>query len=272
MPGITKRKLKSGKTKYEISQSWLSTALTCPEQARLEMLKELPRRETDATAIGTAMHHGIWAVLSGECSTDDGERLAIENFEQTVETGIEWVQIKTPATAIETVKRVYWTWANEILPQLPHTVGVEVPFTVPLYENESSVVDLKGTIDYIGVEDGNGEESIVLWDWKTANQPYVHWEKQRWAIQPTVYTYAATHMYDQPVSEFNFGICMKQNQSMQVVSVTRHEGDWEFLKEQVQSLIYLIEADLPKWPLRDQHVLCSEKWCPVWTSCKGKHV
>ena len=268
MPGIGLRTLEDGRLEITPSQSWLSTAFNCLEQARLEMVNELPRVETDATAIGTSMHAGIEHVLRGG-TVDEGEVIAIDTFDALAAAPeFEWVQIKTAETAWATVSRVYWSWANEILPQLPDTWSVEHLFDVNLYEDSEVVVRLKGAMDFVG---GYNDQPCV-WDWKTANRPYEPWEKERWAIQPTVYTYALAQEYGGDSYEFTYAVCLKSRQDVQIITVERNTGHWEWLKQQIGSLVHLIRADLPVWPLRDQHALCSPKWCSVYASCKGAHV
>jgi hypothetical protein len=259
-----------GRTLIVPSQSWLNTAMNCPEQARMEMLGVLPRVETDATAIGTAMHAGIEAVLRDGLNPEDGVQHAIAEFTRLTELDeFRWVQIKTMDTAVATVQRVFWSWANEILPQLPDTIAIEHKFDEVLYENDSLQVRLQGAIDFIG-EDYNGNPCV--WDWKTANRPYEAWEKERWAIQPTVYTYALSKMYGGDNYEFTYAICLKSRQDTQLVTVTRHSGHWDWMREQIASVVHLVQADLPRWPLRDQSALCSPKWCSNWDNCKGAHI
>lgn len=269
MPGIEVSKLADGRTLIVPSQSWLGTAFNCMEQARLEMVGGLPRVETDATAIGTAMHAGIEAVLRGE-DFDGGLSVAVEKMEELAQQeNFKWVQVKTLPTAVDTVTRVFIAWVNNIYPQLPDMLAVEHPFDVSLHEDDDLVIRLKGTMDFLGTgEDGKP----CVWDWKTANRPYDAWEKERWAIQPTVYCHALAQEYGDDEYEFTFAVSIKRDGSSQVITVKRNAGHSEWLRRQVLSLAHVIKADLPIWPLRDQHALCSDKWCPVYQSCKGSHV
>lgn len=271
MPGIDIRTLDDGRTEITPSQSWLGTAFNCMEQARLEMVGKMPRVETDATAIGTSMHTGIEAVLRDGATLDEGEAIARATFETLSQLDeFKWVQVKTAETALNTVSRVYWSWANDILPQLPDTIAIEHKFDVKLYENDEFVIRLKGAMDFVGMEH---EDKPVIWDWKTANRSYEPWEKERWAIQPTIYTYALAQEYGEDKEyDFTFGVCLKTRQDVQIVTVKRNIGHWNWLQQQVLSFVHLIRADLPIWPLRDQHALCSSKWCSVYASCKGAHV
>lgn len=271
MPGIEiLQDADGGPTTYVMSQSWLNTFQNCPEQARLEMCGQMPRVETDATAIGTAVHAGIETVLCGG-SSNEGEEVALATFSGLSKmTEFQWVSIKTPETALETIKRCYWAWWNEVYPQLGNTVAVEKEFTSTLWQGPDCTVLLKGTIDLID-EDPEGKPMIV--DWKTANRPYEAWEKERWAIQPTVYSHAVDEMYGGKYDEYEFtyAVMMKSRQDVQWVTVKRDARHWAWLREQTLAIVRMIEAELPMWPLRDQHALCSPKWCPVYAECKGAH-
>ena len=47
-----------------VRQSWLNDVMLCPERARLGTLFPLSRQGSDATIIGTAVHHGIETLLT----------------------------------------------------------------------------------------------------------------------------------------------------------------------------------------------------------------
>lgn len=268
MPGIDLATTDDGRLQITPSQSWLNTAFNCMEQARLEMAGDLPRVETDATAIGTAMHAGIESVLRGESSTQSGIHVALAKFTELSQSeNFQWVQIKTMDTALATVERVYTVWSEEVLPQLPDTIAVEHPFDFVLHEDDEHVIRLKGSIDFLG-EGYDGKPCV--WDWKTANRPYEAWEKERWAIQPTAYCGALINEYGDDTYEFTYAVCMKQKGTAQLVTVTRNSQHLRWLSQQIMSIVHMIKADLPVWPLRDQHALCSDKWCPVYQSCKGQ--
>lgn len=267
MPGIKVDKLEDGRTLLQPSQSWLNTFLNCPELARQEMIGVTPRKETDATAIGTAVHTAFEEVLLGG-SVGDAESTAIAKFEELTELeNFEWVQIKTKDTAIDTVRRVYWTWANEVLPQLPPVVAVEKSFDVVLHEDERYVIRLKGTMDALF----EGRDGPEVKDWKTAGRKWDESEV-RWKVQPTIYTYAIGCEYGlDDEYEFDFVVMVKSRQEFQIITTKRDKRHWSFLKDQLLVIGNLIDADLPVWPLRDQHHLCSGKWCPVYDNCRGAH-
>ena len=251
------------------SQSWINTFLLCPEQARLEMMGLLPRKESDATAIGSAMHAGIEAVLGG-ASITDGEAAAIDTLEELIALPtFEWVQIKTRDTAAKTLQRVYYTWANEVYPQLPGPRAIEHKFDIEIGIVNGRLLRIKGAIDYI-------DELGDVWDWKTAasDRMWEQWSVDRYKIQPTVYTLALAHEendFETP-RDFHYCVMFKPSQAHSIYSTTRTQAHWDWLTRQCKSIAYMLDADLPVWPMNDQHALCSQKWCTAWSSCKGAHL
>ena len=256
-------------TVYTFHQSWLNTYMNCPEQARLDT----HAGHTDATAIGTALHWAAEGVLRHGWGLAEARRQAVLMFTDLVneDAGVRFVQVKTPDTAIAYLSSCVDAWWHDVYPCLGAPVAIEHEFSVWLDDYDGIEVRLGGTIDYV---DDNG----IIWDWKTAGDADKYgrkaWEHKRWSIQPTVYTYAWHHLTDE-YAPFVFAACLKgpQRKPAQFVTVERAEGHWEWLRKQIRTIIDQAHAspDGP-WPLRDQHVLCSPKWCPVWDQCKGKHV
>jgi hypothetical protein len=145
----------------------------------------------------------------------------------------------------------------------------EHTFTVPIATRDHVELYLTGTIDGV-------RPMQYLVDWKTAARPYKRWERQRWAIQPTVY-YAAAR-WQGLIGEhglFKYVIFEKSLKVLepQVIEVTRGPGHVDWLTETLWTCydLWVAHPDGP-WPLNDQHALCSEKWCPFWTTCKGRFV
>lgn len=254
---------------YTLSQSWINTFMNCPEQARLEMEGLLPRKESDATAIGTAMHSSIESVLRDGTSMEEAVKAGHETLERLMDLAeFQFIQVKTPETMFKTFDRVFHTWGNEIYPQLPQVQFVEHPFDVSLCETPTATIRLKGSIDFV-------DEFNEIWDWKTANRPYDQWEVDRFKIQPTAYTYGLFMSTDLELPEpltFNYAVMMKSKQDCMVLTTQRDSGHWLWLQEQCKVIVELIESNLSRWPLNDQHALCSPKWCTAWDRCKGEHI
>lgn len=264
--------LEDGRTEITMHQSWLNTFANCPELARRTAFDGLDDPGSDATAIGTGLHSGAEHHLLTGAAFDACYDMAVESFRHEVSLdGFQWVQVKNESTALTYLRVCLMTWFSDILPQLGTPVAVEHRFKVPLYEDDKHVVMLGGTIDYV-------DDLGLIWDWKTAMDADKYgkrkqWEYKRWSIQPTPYTYAWHHETGE-YAPFIFAVTLKgaQQKPAQFVTVERNETHWAWMERQVRGIVTLWEAGLSEWPLRDTHVLCSPRWCPAWTTCKGKYV
>lgn len=250
---------------HTFHQSDFNTFFKCPEQLRLKLAGELPRRTSDAAYVGTAMHDAIEVVLRGGSRTDGHDRIA-ERWLNPPDD-LEMVQVKNLATAQAQSHRCFDAWVEHVHPQLTVPVWIEERFKVLLHEDDERTIWLGGTVDYV-------DEVLGLWDWKTAGRAYEGWEVDRFHIQPTVYSYAwATITLDYEPHDWTYAVMVKGSQpKVQFVRTQRHGGHWTWLRKQAIAMARLIEADLPQWPLHDQGWWCSAKWCPVWSQCKGAHV
>lgn len=254
-----------GRWHHKLRQSWLKTFTTCPERARREHTGEMEKVESDAANVGTAVHSAIETCLQDPLNEAD----AVEVFNMTFSDLMEsphWRWIKYN----ETSARAFGTtcvrhWHREVYPTLPtEGLRLELQFDVPFYEDDERVIDLSGTIDYF---DG------TLRDWKTSGgMPWLKWEHERWDLQPTIYTYASTllGLTKGPVIPFEFVVLSAKG--VDRITVNRRPADWDWLAERCLDAARMIEADLPAWVRNDAHALCSAKWCPAWSTCKGEFV
>jgi hypothetical protein len=262
-----------GRRLHRFRQSSLNSLDDCTEKARLIMSGEMPASSSDATAAGTAVHLGI--ELAVQSIIDDGVVLGLDAISEAahaeldeliVEPGFQWVQMKEGAVR-SFIDKALVRFYDDVLPTLK-PVAAEATFgPLVLHEDSKRVIECTGTIDYID-EEG-------LKDWKTAGRPYEPWEKQRWAIQPTVYTLCAAkaQLIDMaPEIPFEYVVLIKGGTvGLQRITVTRHEGDWNWLIDKCVTIAELIEAQIPSWPKQDNTALCSPKFCGAWYRCKGKH-
>lgn len=261
--------LEDGRKEITLRQSWLNTFFNCPELARREAFEGLESVETDATAIGTAMHAGAELAVTGAYNYKSCLDYALSEFERLAPE-VRWVQVKRKDTALQYVQTCFDTWWADVRPLLGEPLGIEHTFNVVLWEDDDYVVRLSGTMDFV-------DDLSIIWDWKSAANADKYgrnaWEHKRWSIQPTVYTYA-WWVETGEVVPFTFAACLKgfTRRPAQFVTVTRDQTHWDWLGQQIRPIIDLWEADLKVWPLRDQHVLCSPKWCPAWDTCKGQAV
>jgi hypothetical protein len=265
--------------KVWVRQSWLNDIMICPERSRLAVTLPEWRMGSDATHIGTAVHAGIEHYLTHD-EADKSYGVANAELERLVEE--EPFRINSTNGVLhmrEYVNTLMNTFHSDIAPSVTKGGVCEQKFGVKLYdlpEDTSLPFDaqpsvwLGGTIDYI---DPNG----VIWDWKTAGRKYSQGEKQRQSIQASAYAYACVENGWSPAYpvRFNYGVVTRTSKSVgQIVPVLRTERHVDWFKHQVQSVLQSclsLGVETP-WMANDQHGLCSEKWCPYWSICKGSRL
>lgn len=253
-----------------VRQSWLNDVMICPERARLSVTLPEWRMGSDATHIGTAVHAGIEHYLTNDDATG-----AYQAGGRALEKLIETEPFKVISTdGVEDMRmytiRLLDTFFSEVAPHVTLGGRVEQNFGVKLFDLVDNEVWLGGTIDYV---DPNG----IIWDWKTAGRKYSQGEKQRQSIQATAYAYACVEngwATDYPV-RFNYGVMTRANKSVgQIVPVVRTKAHVDWFRHQVQSVVapFMRVGFDNQWMANDQHGLCSEKWCPYWSICKGSRI
>lgn len=291
--------MKADGTTLWLHQSDIESFRNCPDQFRIvngvlpggdfEKVPEL-RLETDAATVGTCFHAMVeHDIGNGFTRLTDAQRWAKDFMTSLLSeytmNGTEY-RCETfgadPAKALTALAGLTKMWFNcaerkdwKDLSDQPGEIELEWKFDVPFLQNLTgryTDVRLAGTADVL---DRHGNRLI---DWKTASRKYERWEKQRWAVQPTVYTYAAGVLGEiEPFAEgyrFDYRIFNRKylNDPPQEVTVWRSQGQWSWLVEQVTRMVKMVESNLDEWPVRDDHALCGEKWCPVWAQCKGSYM
>lgn len=261
----------TGRWTHNFSQSFIGGFQHCAESARADYFKEIPKDDyTDSTALGTAAHEGAEYALhekrAGRVAT-----LAdtIEVAEHCLEEIGEWKHTKLSDNQMwRALPRMCEGFLRDVLPQVDPAV-IEQRFNVKLYEGKHRTVNLVGTMDCV-------DQHYEPWDWKTAARAHDVWEKQRWAVQPTAYCYAVQAMNNEQHvtgemvdATFVYGV-MLHNGDTQVYRVSRGNGHVAWLKKVASQIAWMIEHEVNPWPLNDGGWWCSDKWCPLWSECKGK--
>jgi hypothetical protein len=240
--------------------------------ARRVHFDDLDKRETDAANLGSAVHAGIQATLDGY-DFDTAREAMYVYFEQMVEEpNFVWVKYKPDIPrAMRLAEDWFLQWYDEVLPTLNvPSCQTELEFDVPLLDTDQRVIRLTGTIDY--GEWDQEENRHAIKDWKTSGgKPWEPWEKKRWDIQSTVYTFAGAHLWGGGAPSFEF-VVMGDKKGLLRIPVVRGPRHWAWLARKCESYAGLIEADLDLWPLSDSSALCSPKWCDAWSRCKGKYL
>lgn len=248
---------------HRFRQSWLNDVIKCPELARAKKVGELdhlPEKLTDSMICGTAAHAGIEDIIRGR-SLGDAQQTTQGALYDALE-GDGWSETYSSSTeqVFADAERFVNNWFENIYPNIGHHyLEAEVSFEKLFHEDDERIIILTGTADCVDHTDQ------TIWDWKTTSRKYARWENQRWAIQPTVYTWA----FDIP--NFNYGVLLR-NGDHQIVNVTRSPANHAWLARQAVTIAKMLELELPTWPLNDAGWWCSPKWCQKWDTCKGQLV
>lgn len=291
--------MKADGTTLTLHQSDIKHFLTCPDQFRVvngilpggdfDKQEDL-RVETDAATVGTVFHAVIEQDITvGFATVSDAERwgkqymgdLVFDYITDNIEYRTESFgddPTKSLAALCQLIDR--W-WRSDRRTRLKNLYGLghiklEHSFDVPFITNRTgryTEVRLAGTIDVVNDHDN------MLEDHKSSSSDhnYKRWEKQRWDVQSTVYTYAAAEekliLPHEHGYLFEFSVYTYKNGSNPLhIPVWRNTGQWGWLTQVVTNMVGMIESDLVAWPLRDDHALCGPKWCPLWSQCKGTFV
>lgn len=248
-----------------IRQSWLNDFLLCPERARRNVVEPDENIASDLTIIGTAMHAVIEQVLLREIEPEQTSDVAPEALHMAAEAE-RWKSTGlTPEDMVQQTKLLSAAWADKVYPQMPKDGIVEHKFEFQIGEVLDTPVWFEGTIDYVA--------NNTVWDHKSSGRKYNQWEKQRWAVQPSVYCAAVVQeglVTEVPV-KFFYDV-MIRNGDTQIIELRRDLGHISFVRKQALAaakfaLSYGMEQ---QWPMNDQSALCSHIWCPSWDTCKGE--
>lgn len=254
-----------------IRQSWLNDVVMCPERARLGATMPTMRSGSDATIMGTAVHHAIECALNTpDMGLDVMQQHALSKFTELRVTE-SWKQTNIDPDKYEVfIGSMCESWHNDIAPNVEFGGQTEYKFAYPLgIEIAGWSVWCEGTIDYI---DPKG----VVYDWKTASRAYNAREKQATAIQPTVYAgaVAALGWSEFPV-DFRYGVMIRNEKpKAQIVRVRRDEAHLRWLRHTLKPIMHTAIAlgEDRNWQMNDTHNLCSERWCSYWSVCKGAFI
>lgn len=261
-------------------QSWLDTYMRCSERGRLAIIKpEFDKLCGDAAALGTGAHAGAETILKGGSTIEAWDAIAEAISAEALDPGISYKSYNNIDELIVVAIACFDAWLEEIYPWLVENgwhinARPEMKFKVPIFKLEDGTdVGITGTADLPA-------EGVVI-DWKTSGKPYRQKEKQRFAIQPSIYTWAgvmgafAPLEFEWPV-RFYYGVMVRPSKvggmaSTQIVPVERTEAHARWALKQIKSALRLAQTSLgTEWPTHDEgNYLCSAKWCPWHSICRG---
>lgn len=260
-------------------QSGLDTYGQCPERARFQWFTDLPDGNSDATVTGSALHKGVEFNLAHRKMDFDvistGEMIEVAKVEYDRiedEEGLTYVKgTKEDAMAFLETGIPAWRAFIEPYVAVDENLLLEYKFDIPLMQWGQWEIRLEGTIDCV--------DRYCIWDWKTTGSMFQfrQFERQRWAIQPTVYAAACMELglLESPVL-FRYGI-IEKNKSKEkgaIVEVRRTHAHTDWLRRQVTGILVMWAAMGTEgpWPMFDHSALCSKLWCPAYSVCKGASI
>lgn len=261
----------------------------CLEKLRLDTIAVGPRQENDAATVGTVLHTVIEDELvngfyeSEQHAVQHGAYKYVELLEQYSADGNPYVMgtFGSHEKALFSLENLVRSWyrcddRSNMLSSVEAPIiewKFDLPFTEVKYGKKKTDII---PVFLAGMSDIIWQNKVI--DWKSSSSEYRRWELQRWGRQPDVYTWAAAQagliapnkdgLYD-----FEFKVFVRGNQPIlpQTVTVQRGPNNWLWLGTIVDRLVKMamtvgVENE---WPLDDQHVLCSPKWCGFFDVCKG---
>jgi PD-(D/E)XK nuclease superfamily len=254
-----------------VRQSDLEAFNRCNERHRL-ILRQEHMASNDAAVSGTCAHAGVAAVLSKDIEPNQVEQWTYDYaLRYCADHTVRWVDWTLPTHIAEHAARCAVGFVRELLPLVEPGGLVEATFDIPFMTFKDRDVYLTGTCDYVP------PSHVTIDDWKTSSRRFDQRVKQRTAIQPTVYATAAVHgafgePYEWPVT-FRYGVMVRgrEKATTQIVNVQRTHAHEGWLRDQLfgyLNVLTLFGMDTP-WPRDEDHYLCNQKWCPVWSMCKG---
>jgi hypothetical protein len=258
-----------------VRQSWLGDSMLCQERGRRMMVSPEFRTTNDSAVMGTAVHAGIEAVLRGTIDARDAHHVSVSKLNLIKDTEKVKVTNTDPSTWEDLVRSMTNAWVAGVLPEVP--LGGQPEFKFEYFSNivvDGYAIWFEGTMDYF--------HPTGVWDWKTAARKYSLLEKQTQSIQASIYSGYALQSGEVEVDAngdvgFNFGVMIRNLKGdSQIVRIKRNSAHSMWATEQASTMVRLAlamrntegEFNRP-WLKNDQHFLCSERWCPWWSVCKG---
>jgi len=258
-----------------VRQSWLGDAMLCQERGRRMMVSPEFRTANDSAVMGTAVHAGIESVMTGQVDPRDAHHVSVAKLNHIKQTETVKVTNTDPSTWEDLVRSMTNAWVNGVMPEVP--LGGKSEFKFEYFTNVSVNgygLWFEGTMDYI-CDQG-------LWDWKTAARKYSLLEKQTQSIQASIYAGYALSSGEVSLDVdgnigFTFGVMIRNMKGdSQIVRINRNSSHVMWVTEQAATLVRSAFAMRDyeggfgnPWLKNDQHFLCSDRWCPWWSVCKG---
>lgn len=242
------------------------------------MLSQTPGRFGDTAELGSAVHAGIMdALLSLQAEVEPSfadANAAAQRYWSGIWQAPGWAttEIATEAEGAQLAYDCLERWWHEILPSLydEQILGIEQRFDVAVFSDSMREIRLQGTYDL--------ETNVRIWDWKTSDGAYSgsdRWKYERHykSVQHVLYPWALSVRDDTAAKPFRYCVIPRNGKpTTDILELEPTSADRAFLLEELLGWAYLVEAQLPQWPLGPTDWWCSSKWCELWSECRGKHL
>ena len=217
-----------------VRQSWLNDVLMCPERARLAMKNPQMRMNSDATMIGTAVHHGIENFINtsedvafAEAELDEMVKVSVAEYQRLLtlpykRTGVDETKI------LSYIESMCTAWYTTIMPFVEMGGRTEHRFVLPTGTNINGYdIYIEGMVP--DPEDIEFKYGVMI---------------------------------------------RQETPKAQVVSIHRNQEHVRWIRNQIISACRMgVSVGFEQeWMLNDQGHLCSSKWCDFWLMCKGATV
>ena len=272
----------------KIRQSWLDTATRCPEEGRLAVLNPDLGVTTDEAVLGTGAHWAIEQVIEGNLDPADIAHGVEYFFHHVNEEEYRFVKRASLDEIIAVSSNCADAWVRDIMPHVPLDGAVcEHHFDVQIDEVAvppgKEIPEGDWAIHITGTADLAPKVDSELWDWKTSGRSYSQKDKQKWAVQPTIYAAAAVLggfpddvTYTWPTT-FKYGVMVKLAKTArgEITTVQRTQNHWDWVHRKIKSFVDLaIHFGFNRpWPMIDEkNFLCSATWCDFYSSCRGASI
>lgn len=274
---------------WYFSQSGINTFRSCPEQARALWSGEVQDYSGIQALIGTGAHaymqhrrggpgweHEVVKVIADEFNAQGGALGPSDHPLAADPKGALALSLKAGAAF------------SHHLPGDPVFAEEQLTGPFPFGKHPKSV---GGAPDFVrdydtgpffirqgGRDVAAGPYEFVVVDFKvSAGQKYrtdrggEGWKLQRYATQPTVYTWLVAQFMGVPVHRvgFEYLIYHPDKHTLNTIIVTRDLADMRKLGMEMDSIIDTSLAMQERWPVRVDDWHCSAAWCHNYSRCVG---
>jgi hypothetical protein len=223
--------------------------------------------------VGIFAHSALACVVDGKADASDLVEAIEMAADQEVESGNPNVTDAIVADSLVALD----TWVNA--GGMDYVGSLFNPKAEVHFERQLTPMTwVRGSADVVH------DNGIADWKFPGSMQSWrKSWEKERYAVQPTVYLWALDKLQHQ----FDFWVCswaegspvkvktirgdyVERDWDQKTVTARRNKADVAALRREVRAIEHLVVNGLDKpWPLRPTDWHCGPSWCPAYAQCMG---